>query len=38
MKIHIDIRDDNPETIALECVRYVVAHGKVSNGEHGKKY
>lgn len=38
MKIHIDIRDDIPGTIALECVRHVIAHGRVSNGEHGKKY
>lgn len=31
MKIHLDIRDDIPPTIALECVRKVVADGRVSN-------
>lgn len=38
MKIHIDIRDNIPETIALECVRIVIGYGRVSKGEHGKKY
>ena len=36
MKIHLDIRDDIPPTIALECVRDVVADGRVSN--NGKMY
>lgn len=31
MKIHIDVRDDIPSTIALNCVSKVVAEGKVSN-------
>ena len=36
MKIHIDVRDDIPPTIALNCVSKVVAGGKVSN--NGKSY
>ena len=36
MKIHLDIRDDISPTIALECVREVVADGRVSN--NGKMY
>jgi len=36
MKIHLDIRHDISPTIALECVRQVIAHGKVSN--NGKSY
>ena len=36
MKIHIDIRHDISPTIALECVRQVIAQGKVSN--NGKSY
>ena len=31
MKIHIDVRDDIPPTIALNCVSKVVTGGKVSN-------
>ena len=34
----IDIRDDIPPVLALECVKQVVAEGKVSTGENGKKY
>ncbi len=36
MKIHIDIRHDISPTIALECVRQVIAQGKASND--GKSY
>ena len=36
MKIHLDIRHDISPTIALECVRQVIAQGKVSN--NGKSY
>lgn len=36
MRIHLDIRDDIPPTIALECVRHVVAQGRMSNS--GKSY
>lgn len=35
-KIHLDIRCDISPTIALECVRQVIAHGKVS--ANGKSY
>lgn len=35
-RIHIDVRDDIPYTIALECVRRVVAEGRVSN--YGKTF
>lgn len=38
MRINIDIRDDIPAEIALECVKMVVKQGRVSEGEHGKKY
>ena len=38
MKIHIDIQDDTSPTLALECVRYVINDGRVSQGEHGKMY
>lgn len=31
-RIHIDIRDDVDPVVALECVRRVVAMGRVSNG------
>jgi len=34
----IDIRDNIPPEIALECVKKVVAEGKVSVGENGKMY
>ena len=34
----IDIRDEIPPEIALECVKQVVKEGKVSTGENGKKY
>lgn len=37
-KIIIDIRGDIKPAVALECVRQVVAQGKVSEGERGKKY
>lgn len=30
MKIHIDIRDDIPPTVALRCVENVVKEGRVS--------
>lgn len=34
MKIHLDIRHDISPTIALECVRQVIAQGKISaNGQ-----
>jgi hypothetical protein len=34
MKIHLDIKHDISPTIALECVRQVIAQGKVSaNGQ-----
>lgn len=36
MKIHIDIRNSISPTIALECVKQVIARGKVSDG--GKSY
>lgn len=35
-RIHIDVRDDIPFVTALECVRRVVAEGRVSN--HGKMF
>lgn len=34
----IDIRDGIPHHIALQCVLSVVRAGKISEGEHGKKY
>lgn len=34
----IDIKDNIPHEIALECVKQVVSDGKVSTGEKGKKY
>ena len=37
-KIQIEIRDDIPDAIAVECVMHVVRHGKVSQGEHSKMY
>lgn len=37
-KIEIDIRDDISPSIALMCVEQVVAGGKISEGENGKKY
>lgn len=36
MRIHLDIRDGIPPEIALECVKQVVAEGRVSN--NGKMY
>lgn len=36
MKIHIDVRDDIPPTVALNCVSKVVAEGRISNS--GKSY
>lgn len=38
MRIHIDVRDDIPYTIALAAVSRVVQEGRVSVGEHGKDY
>lgn len=34
----IDIRDEIPPEIALECVKQVVSEGKISVGEKGKKH
>lgn len=36
MKIHINVLDDIPPTVALNCVSKVVAEGRISNG--GKSY
>jgi len=36
MKIHLDIRNGISPTIALECVRQVVAMGRIS--ANGKSY
>lgn len=36
MKIHLDIRNDISPKIALECVKQVIAQGKISN--NGKMY
>ena len=36
MKIHLDIRDDIPPTVALQCVLEVVKDGRVS--DDGKSY
>ena len=36
MKIHLDIHDDIPPTVALNCVSKVVADGRISND--GKSY
>lgn len=36
MKIHLDIKHDISPTIALECVKQVIARGKISN--NGKSY
>ena len=36
MKIHLDIRHGVSPTLALECVKHVIAEGKVSN--NGKSY
>lgn len=36
MKIHIDIRNDISTTLALECVKQVIAQGKIS--DDGKSY
>ena len=38
MKIHLDIRHGISPTIALECVRQVIAQGKVSNGDKSYCY
>ena len=38
MKIEIEIRDDISPELAIEAVRQVIAHGKVSRGEKGKMY
>lgn len=37
-KIEIDIRDDISPSIAFMCVEQVIAGGKISEGENGKKY
>lgn len=37
-KINIEIRDDINPVLALDLVGRVVANGKISEGEHGKKY
>ena len=34
----IDIRDNIPDAIAVECVMHVVRAGKISVGERGKHY
>lgn len=36
MKIHLDIRDGIDQVVAMECVRRVLADGRISNG--GKSY
>lgn len=36
MKIHIDIRNNLSPTVALECVKQVIAQGKIS--DDGKSY
>lgn len=36
MKIHLDIRDEIPPTIALKCVTQVVEEGRIS--AQGKMY
>ena len=36
--MRIDIRNDIPHYIALECVTRVVREGRISVGEHGKMY
>ena len=36
MKIHLDIRDNIPPSIALKCVCDVVTEGRISN--NGKSY
>lgn len=38
MKIQIDIRDCISPEMAVEAVRQVIAHGKISQGEKGKMY
>lgn len=38
MKVEIDIRDDIKPDIALECVKQVVASGKISRDGKGKLY
>lgn len=36
MKLHLEIRNDIPVAIALECVKQVIEQGKISAG--GKSY
>lgn len=36
MKIHLDIRDNIPPNIAVECVKQVVKEGRISS--QGKMY
>ena len=37
-RIEIDIREDIDPVVAMDCVRRVIAEGKVSRGEKGKMY
>ena len=37
-RVELDIRDDINPLTALECVRKVIAVGKISQGEKGKMY
>jgi len=38
MKLIVDIKDNITPTTALRCLQAVIEEGKVSQGEHGKKY
>lgn len=38
MKLIVDIKDDITPVTALRCLQAVIKEGKVSQGEHGKKY
>ena len=38
IKINIDIRDNIEQGLALRLVSRVIAGGKISRGENGKKY
>lgn len=38
VKINIEIRDNIKPKLALRLVANVIALGKISTGEHGKKY
>ena len=37
-RIEIEIKEDVDPVIAMECVRKVIAEGKISQGEKGKMY